>query len=194
MGTLSPHRGDKMNEKAKFGFLAYLLDRLGENRYYGLIVTQKIVYFLQEAFDVPLPYQFYFYHFGPYDDTLDRDLRMMKGFGLINIGDDPPGAGYSIQVNEDAANESMQEAGEFIESNKPKIDQLLELFGEYTPSELELTSTIHFVWKNNKNGGTETQLREVVVKKVGKLKPKFSQEEIERKYDYLVEQRMIRHD
>lgn len=180
-----------MEEKIKFGFLAYLLDKLEEKRYYGLIVTQKIVYFLKDAFDVHLPYEFYFYHFGPYSDALDWDLRMMKGFGLIDIGADPARTGYSIEVNDKVAEESIREAQEFIKTNKPKIDKVLELFGDYTPGGLELASTIHFVWKNNKDSQTKAQLRGVVVEKVKKLKPKFTQKEIEEQYDYLIKQKII---
>jgi len=101
-----------MNErKIRYGFLAFILDKLGENRYYGLLVAQKIVYFLQEVFNVNFPYNpynFYFYHFGPYSDALDWDLQMMKSFGLIDIGSDPQRTGYSIEVNKKTAPESIQ--------------------------------------------------------------------------------------
>ena len=180
-----------MDEKTKFGFLAYLLNRLGENRYYGLIVTQKIVYFLREALGVGLPYEFYFYHYGPYADSLDWDLRMMKSFGLIAIGSDPKRTGYTIEVNDKVAEESIREAQEFIKTNKSQIDEVLELFGDYTPSELELASTIHFVWQNNKNLEPEARLRSVVVEKVKKLKPKFTKEQIEQEYDFLTERKIM---
>ena len=180
-----------MEEKIKFGFLAYLLDKLEEKRYYGLIVTQKIVYFLKDAFDVHLPYEFYFYHFGPYSDALDWDLQMMKSFGLIEIGSDPQRTGYSIEVNDKVAEESIREAQEFIKTNKPKIDKVLELFGDYAPSGLELASTIHFVYKNNKSKQPKAQLRRIVVEKVKRLKPKFTVSQIKEQYDYLTEKNII---
>jgi uncharacterized protein YwgA len=177
--------------KIKFGFLAFILDKLGENRYYGLIVAQKVVYFLKEAFSVDLPYNFYFYHFGPYSDALDWDLQMMKSFGFITIGADPKGTGYSIEVNKESSRESIQSAQNFIKQNNQKINRILKVFGGYEPGELELASTIHFVWKNNKNSQPKTRLRKVVVEKVKKLKPKFTQKEIEKEYDYLIAEKII---
>ncbi|MCK4427222.1 MAG: hypothetical protein KAW16_01915 [candidate division Zixibacteria bacterium] len=177
--------------KIRFGFLVFILDQLGENRYYGLIVAQKVVYFLKEAFGVGLPYNFYFYHFGPYSDALDWDLQMMKSFSLIDIGADPARTGYSIEVNDKVAKESIREAQEFIKTNKPKIDKVLELFGDYTPSGLELASTIHFVYKNNKSKQPKAQLRRIVVEKVKRLKPKFTVSQIKEQYDYLTEKNII---
>ena len=165
---------------------------VGEKRlYYGLIVAQKVVYFLVEAFGVNLPYNFYFYHFGPYSDALDWNLQMMKSFGLIDIGSDPQKTGYSIEVNKKTAQESVQMAQKFVDKNRSEIDKVLKLFGTYTPSGLELASTILFVWKNNKDSQTKAQLRGVVVEKVKKLKPKFTQKEIEKQYEYLIKQKLI---
>ncbi len=180
-----------MKQEIKFGFLAHLLEKLGEKRYYGLIVTQKIVYFLKEAFHVRLPYEFYFYHFGPYDDSLDWDLRVMEGYGLIDIGADPAGTGYSIEVNHRAAAEYFQEAEKFVEENEKVIDRVLKLFGNYTPSELELASTIHFVWQNNKSIESQEAIRNVVVEKVKKLKPKFTEKQIQDQLSYLTEEKVI---
>lgn len=178
--------------KIRFGFLAFILDKLGEKRlYYGLIVAQKVVYFLKEAFSVDLPYNFYFYHFGPYSDALDWDLQMMKSFGFITIGADPKGTGYSIEVNKESSRESIQSAQNFIKQNNQKIDRILEVFGSYEPGELELASTIHFVWKNNKQYQTKAKLKSIIVEKVRKLKPKFAEKDIEQQYDYLVQQKII---
>jgi uncharacterized protein YwgA len=179
--------------KIRFGFLAFILDKLGEKRlYYGLIVAQKVVYFLKEAFSVSLPYNFYFYHFGPYSDALDWDLQMMKSFGFITIGADPKGTGYSIEVNKESSLESIQLAQSYIKQNSRKIDKILDIFGSYEPGKLELASTTHFVWKNNKQQGQpKTQLKTIVIEKVKKLKPKFTEEEIGEQYDYLVAQKII---
>jgi uncharacterized protein YwgA len=179
--------------KIRFGFLAFILDKLGEKRlYYGLIVAQKVVYFLKEAFSVDLPYNFYFYHFGPYSDALDWDLQMMKSFRLIDIGSDPQRTGYNIKVNKETEQESIQLAQDFIDMNRSKINKVLELFGDYTPSKLELASTIHFVYKNNKINQTKTQLKSIVVEKVKKLKPKFTERQIEQEYNHLSDEQIIK--
>ena len=181
-----------MDEKTRFGFLVYLLEELGRKRYYGLIVVQKIVYFLREAFEVNLPYDFYFYHFGPYSDELDWDLRMMKIFGFIRIGSDPKRTGYNIEVDKENSEECMQPAQGFISANRSKIKQVLELFGDYTPSGLELASTIHFVDSNVRRSKAKVPLRRIVVERVRELKPKFTQKTIQKQYDFLKEEGIIK--
>jgi hypothetical protein len=116
---------------------------------------------------------------------------MMKSFGFITIGADPKRTGYSIEVNKESSRESIQSAQDFIKQNNEKIDRILNIFGSYEPAELELASTIHFVWKNNKNSQPKTRLRGVVVEKVKKLKPKFLQKEIEKEYDHLTDEKII---
>ena len=181
-----------MDEKARFGFLLYLLERLGENRYYGMIVVQKIVYFLREAFGADLPYRFHFYHFGPYSDALDWDLQMMRSFGLIRIGSDPKKTGYSIQVNEQTSDEAIRAAHTLIERNKDKIRKVLGLFGQYPPSRLELASTIHFVHNTTVRGKGKAQHRSIVGKEVKELKPKFGMGIIEQEYDCLAKTGILR--
>jgi uncharacterized protein YwgA len=175
------------DEKNLFGFIAYILEELGEKRlYYGTIVVQKIIYFLQESFQVKLPYNFYFYHFGPYDEVLDTHLHIMKNYGLIEIGFDPKGMGYDIKVK-DAAKEYIYSAKEFIEENKDKVESVLKHFGKYEPKDLELAATIHFVFKNNEKDFKDAKLKQVVIEKVRNLKPKFLNQQIEKEYEHLVQ-------
>ena len=180
---------EKINEKVLFGFIANILEKLSEKkRYYGTIVVQKIIYFLQEAYSVRLPYNFYFYHFGPYDDSLDTHLRIMEAYGLIEIGRDPKGIGYDIEVKGNAK-EYIKSAKDFIEKNKSEVESVLKYFGNYQPKHLELAATIHFVFKNNKadkQTPKDAELKKVVIKKVQNLKPKFFKELIEQEYDHLV--------
>ncbi len=175
------------DERVLFGFIAYILKQLENIKsYYGYIVVQKIVYFLQEAHNVNLPYNFYFYHFGPYDDSLDTHLRIMKNYGLIDIGIDPKGMGYDIEVKKDAEN-YIESAKEFIEENKGKVESVLKHFGNYEPKDLELAATIHFVFKNNNQHYKGVELEKVVIEKVQNLKPKFLNPQIEKEYEHLVQ-------
>ncbi|MDH4222166.1 MAG: hypothetical protein OEV55_01355 [candidate division Zixibacteria bacterium] len=172
-------------EKVLFGFIAHILKRIEDIKsYFGYIVAQKIIYFLQEAYGVKLPYNFYFYHFGPYDDSLDTHLRIMKNYGLIDIGVDPKGMGYDIEVKKDAEN-YIEYAKKFIEENKDEVESVLKHFGNYEPKDLELAATIHFVFKNNKQHYRGADLEKVIIEKVQNLKPKFSKTEIEKEYDHL---------
>lgn len=180
-----------MVEKELFGFISYILKQLGEKRlYYGTIVVQKIMYFLQEAYGVELPYSFSFYHFGPYDDELDTHLKIMKIYDIIDIGSAPNGVGYSIKV-QDKANEYIASAQSLIDSNKKKIDSALRLFGDLKPSDLELKATIHFVFKTNKDHIDSKCLKNVILDKAKSLKPKFTPKQIENGYDFLSRENLL---
>lgn len=169
-----------MDEKTKFGIIASILDRLGEKRlYYGTVVAQKIMYFLQEAFSVGLDYHFYFYHYGPYADGLDRDLKIMEMYEIISIGYDPKKIGYSIRL-EPGASAYIDSAKPMIERYFNKINKVIGLFGDFYPADLELLATIHYVNRNNKNLPKATRIA-----KVQKLKPKFGKNSINRQYTWL---------
>jgi len=183
---------NQLDERTLFGFIAYILQKLEDIKsYYGYIVVQKIVYLLQEAYQVKLPYNFYFYHFGPYDEVLDTNLLIMKNYGLIEIGIDPKGMGYDIKVK-DTAKEYISSAIAFISENKEKVEYILNNFGSYEPKLLELAATIHFVFKNNKSNYKDSELRKVVIEKVQNLKPKFSKTETEKEYDHLVKINLLK--
>ena len=91
----------EMNDSERYGTISHVLKKLGETRlYFGKVVIQKIFYFLKSYSKLPLPYDFYFYHFGPYSDLLKHDLEMMQLFGIIKIEDDPKKMGYKIVLAE----------------------------------------------------------------------------------------------
>lgn len=183
---------ERIDERTLFGFIAHILKQLSKERlYYGTVVVQKIVYFLQNAYGVDLPYKFYFYHFGPYDDTLDTQLRIMKIYGLIDIGSDPKGIGYSIEVKEEKVEEYIKAADDFVEEHKEKVKSVLNLFGNRPPSDLELEATIHFVFRNHKGKFGNRQIKDTVIQKVKTLKPKFTKKQIESEYDLLLEQKVL---
>lgn len=175
-----------MDEKAKFGVIAWILSRLDEKRlYYGTVIAQKIMYFLQEGFGVDLGYHFYFYHYGPYSDELDRDLKIMKLYQIISIGYDPKELGYSIKL-ESEANIYLDYAKPIINKYSKNISEVVELFGNLRPADLELLSTIHYVNTNNK------KLRKITrIEKVQKLKPKFSIDTIKTQYDWLARRHLL---
>jgi uncharacterized protein YwgA len=177
-----------MDEYIRFGIISYIIKRLGDNRaYFGKVVIQKIFYFLTSHSVLQLPYEFYFYHFGPYSDLLKRDLDMMQLFGLIEIKEDPQKMGYEIiRVEREPTRECEKDAESFIQKNIKDINKIIETFGSEEPADLELLATIHYVFERTKELHIEAKRhKQVVLEKVKELKPKFSPQFIEEKYDFL---------
>ena len=54
--------GELEEKETRFAIIRYLVDKLKD---VGKTKIQKIIYFLQEAFGVPLDYVYTMYYFGP---------------------------------------------------------------------------------------------------------------------------------
>ena len=147
----------------------------------GKTSIQKIVYFLQSGLEVPLGYRFKMHYFGPYSEELDGKLSLSDAMGIVEIKADSAGYGYHINP------------GKFdVEDVEPtmtweKIDDTIKDLAELELPQLELLATIHFVqsirsrWNKRK-----------VISTVGRLKPKFSDERIERAYRDIEEMGFIK--
>ena len=174
-----------MDDLTRFGIISYIIRKLEESRqYFGKVVIQKIFYFLTSYSKVPLPYEFYFYHFGPYSDLLKHDLEMMQLFGMIKIKEDPKSMGNEIiPGEEDQLPGGDNEAQSVVKQYSGPIDRVLSSFGSKDPAELELLATIHYVFEKTKPVYENTEEhRQVVLQKVKQLKPKFPLASIENAY------------
>ena len=156
----------------------------------GKTKIQKIVYFLQEALDVPLMYPFRMHYYGPYSDDLDGTLSLTKSLGYIDIDPDPNGFGYHVTSVEERENMSWQEydlsgdpeTQELTES----IDEAIDILGRLDTPQIELYATIHFI-----SGLKANTTKEQALQAVKRLKPKFSVEEISHSYQSLQKANLI---
>ena len=144
----------------------------------GKTQIQKLVYFAQ-ALGVPFDYKYEIYHYGPYSFELSHDLNALNSRGVLSVKSDPTGFGYEIS------------AGKFAEKFKletkyqKKIEAILDKIGRNTPAELEVKATIHFVKSIVKKNKSD------VIPKVHALKPRFTEEFIERCYSHLQQLKWI---
>ena len=180
-----------MEQEERYSIIASILKLLKEKRsYQGKLATQKLLYFLKEAYGVSLSYEFYFYHYGPYSKDLDKDLRNMEMFNIISIKEDPLKMGYSIELNQDRqVDEYINKGNRLVENYKEKIKEVLKLFGELPPEDLELLATIHYVYKDVKD---TSYTKNSIVQTVKNLKPKYEISEIDSYYDYLIANKLIK--
>jgi uncharacterized protein YwgA len=133
----------------------------------GKTKLQKLLYFGQEAAQVPLGYEFRLHHFGPYSFDLDDDLVRMKLAGIVSV--EPDGEGYGFHVRPARISEGSSHVPAPSQRARAQLDRVIEAFGGMAAQELELRATIHFAF--TVRGGSD----EEVIAQVKRLKPKFAE-------------------
>ena len=160
----------------RIAFIQRIVDRSND---IGKTKIQKISYFLQEAVGVELMYPFRMHYYGPYSDELDRTLSLTSSIGFMDITPDPNGFGYHVTPAEEGSTWSR----EYDIEDYPDIqhiDKAIDVLSGLETHMLELFATIHFV------GGPKTKLSESqTLDTVGRLKPKFTRDQIGRAYQTL---------
>lgn len=139
----------------------------------GRTQVMKLFYFLQELKGIPLGYDFRLFNYGPYDSEVLSDLSSACGQDTIveksfiyNRG-----YGYDITpgVNADKVCQSLEnDDPELVQ----KVEEVIQEFGAFTASELELRSTILFVDREFA-GVSQGVSSDALVERVRQIKPHF---------------------
>ena len=151
--------------------LAIVHKIISELRDVGKTKVQKLAYFLQAAKGVPTAYAFKMHHYGPFAEDVETDTARLRLDQLVEVIPDSMGYGFHITPG------TLQPEEDWLQIIKPheqSITDILDLFGTRPTSELELLATIHFV-----HNLTCRPTKEVVLRTVKALKPKFDESYIE---------------
>ena len=162
-----------MIQEDRYAIIRYIVDKLKD---VGKIRMQKLVYFLQWIFDVPLGYDYKMHYYGPYSDELNDDLIAMQMSKNVEMGTDPSGYGYHIIPG----TESVAIKDEILGKYSEKISKCLSEFDKFNPSELEILGTLHFV---KYIAGVSDE--DKIIEKTSMLKPVFTKVTIEQTYKKL---------
>jgi hypothetical protein len=130
-----------------------------------------MVFLLQRSFGVDCDYSYILYTYGPYSSDVARDLDVVAGFGGAKVDYDFSFAGYEIHPGQ-AGDDLRRRASNFLDEISPKLDKLVADFGGFTAKDLELRSTIVYLWKP---GHARTDLS----KQVHEVKPHFTESQID---------------
>lgn len=167
----------------QYGLIAYLAKKLKDvSPQFGKTVLQKLVYIMQELYGLPIDYDYCLYNYGPYCKELDNDLSYIALLDGVNV--DWNVIGYKISPSKKAEH-YIEKAQDFLSKNNELIDLTIQNFGNMQAKDLELRSTIIFVYKQS-SSSRENKNRQELIKKVGEIKPHFSVQEIEKAYDELI--------
>jgi len=153
-----------------------------KNGYVGRIAVQKIVYFLK-ARGVPTSYRFDIYHYGPYSDTLNRDVEFLAADEVIlNISSRPER--YYDYAPGPLMDELTSLHSNFIVTYTNEIDEVVSAFAPLSATELELTATLDYMYRRIRGTGISVPGKQRVIEAfVDVKKDKFTREQVEKTYD-----------
>lgn len=172
----------------RYAIIAELAKRLDQKSpQFGKTALQKMIYLLQEIFKIDCGYTFELYSYGPFTSQVLHDLDFVEHLGGVEISVVNSGkGGFHIKPGEKI--EFLLDKGKDFLSNHLVGDAFLKLvnqFGSYSASELELRSTIIYIDREIRDQESNPPDYERIFMLVKEVKPKFSDEEIQKAIDEL---------
>ena len=160
----------------KYALIADLAKRMEEYPHqFGKTALQKLIFLLQELYEVKCGYEFRLYNYGPFSSQLLQDLDLVDVIEGVNVHSVSWGMG-GYMITKGSKNDAViSMASDFIEANKDRIKTLTENFGNFTAKELELRSTI--VYTSRYYSKLENELdKSELIEMVNSIKPNFSED------------------
>ena len=160
---MSPQQPEPLfaGEDLNFAVLHRLVSDLED---VGKIQLQKLAYFLQESYGIPLGYTFRMHHYGPYSRELDDDLLKLRLMGFIDMQAAISGYGFHVTKLCDAEPGWAKALARY----ESQLGDVIEKLGDMPAYLLEVYATIHYV-SQLVEGASAEQIEGIV----HHLKPKF---------------------
>jgi uncharacterized protein YwgA len=176
-----------MDLEKRMGILSKIVT---DSPYIGKTAIMKYMYLLQKVYKVPLGYEYSIYTYGPYASDVMGDLDHAEYLGIIDVKRevyDNGISGYSISDTEEAK-DAIEREKETVDAFNDSIQSMLALFRDKTAKELELSTTIIYVYSNFVvNGWTIDE----VPGDVHEIKPHFDLQTIKDEYNRLESQGIL---
>ncbi len=157
----------------------------------GKTTLQKVIYLLQGVSGKYLGYDFSLYTYGPFDSQVLQDLDFIENMKGVTITPIIGGcSGVSIKPaigTDDIRNKSDLMKDEIVQQ---ELQRLISDFGKLNAKEMELRSTLFYVYRDSKRRN-ELSTKESVVSLVQEIKPRFDISTIESAYDELKDKEYI---
>ena len=164
-------------------------ERQHKTGYLGRTALQKLAYFSKEL-GVPIPCSFDIYTYGPYSDAITFDVDSLLADDVLL--DQSRGKKYSNYKLGPRANDFFRIMESDVQGWTSMIDTMVAVFGGFSPQDLELIATLHFVAQRQRTIGRATPSRESVVDEFRQIKKdKFSIDKINGWFDALKSARLI---
>lgn len=140
---------------------------------FGRTALMKYAYFLQTLRGVPLGYRFSLYSYGPFDSDVLADLDTAESVGGVKstVMYFTGGYGYKIEPGE-RAKKLKELAATFLSRYRGEIEWVQREFGEWSPADLELASTLVYSDREARDNHEDLTL-EQLAGRVNVLKPRY---------------------
>lgn len=146
----------------------------------GRTAIQKYLYLLQSVLGAEPLYEFSMYTYGPFSAQVLADLDVAEAIGAVQISQS--NFGYSISPGPEI-DRIIGLARDFLDPLQTKLDKLIKDFGSFCAKDLELRSTIIYVFQDLGKAGlpNAADLAEIVQE----IKPGFTRAQIDQAIDQL---------
>jgi uncharacterized protein YwgA len=170
--------------------LAYIIkchhDLENSETYIGRTHIQKIPYVLK-ALGVPVSFSYQLYLYGPYSQDITFALDDLLADDVIDDVSDYKER-YSSFVVGESADELIEKFKEYLEPHKDTIEKVVEIFSKFSPEQLELFTTLHYIYLEEKASSDTLPSKNDFIETFKKVKgDKFSEKEIEEMLDVMRE-------
>jgi hypothetical protein len=150
--------------------------------YLGRTKLQKLAYFSQ-ALGVPIPCTFGIYTYGPYSDTITFSVESLMADDVLEDGSSKQHySNYRLGPN---GPKLLSEFAEKIDPHEKLIRRVVSALGEFTPTDLELIATLHFIAQRAKQLVGAVRKEQIIEEFKLVKKNKFSDDDISTWYDAL---------
>ena len=159
----------------------------------GRTIIQKLCYFLKHE-GVPMNYKFKMYHFGPFSQELFFRMEELESDNVIKDElAEPERSAYVLGENAEEAVDNFSESLQKYEQNvNGLIDKLAAFYKR--PEELELLATIHYFYSARLKFNKRPPSREDIIEETIEVKNKFTEEQVEKAYDFLESSGLLKKD
>lgn len=159
----------------------------------GKTAMVKYIFLLQQVYKVPLGYKFEIYTYGPYSSEVMEDIDWAIHKNIISsemITYSSGYSGYSIKPSINAE-KVLEEEAEFISTHTKSIEKMINIFGNKAAKDLELSTTIIYVYQTFIANNWRCNIDEVS-NNVHEIKPHFDISTIRNEYKSLEEQGILK--
>ena len=129
------------------------------------------VYFLQQAYKVPLQYRFTMYSQGPHSPEVQRDLHFAESQRVVAFQQDPSRKTHTIAPGSPPADDVQEHWHPY----QPAINDFMRDLGAHSPAQLTLRAATHAIAQTS-TGNAPPIL--TLIQAVHELKPHVSHQEI----------------
>ncbi|MDL2218492.1 hypothetical protein LJC27_07510 [Christensenellaceae bacterium OttesenSCG-928-M15] len=150
----------------------------------GKTAMMKYIYLLQKVYKVPFGHDYSIYTYGPYASTVMEDIDYADHMDVIDVERqiyDTGKSGYCITPSKKAKVVIENEA-DTVQEYALAIEEMLSHFKDKTAKDLELLTTIIYIYSNYSANGWPV---EEVLQNVHEIKPHFDITTIRKAYDEL---------